>query len=72
MGDNIQTCKQATLNLNEGDLARIKLLDLRKYADQGVDISLLVASLRKTPTQRIDDNNAMLEFVSGLKIVKYS
>lgn len=41
--------------------------DLKKYDDMGVDISLLLATLRKTPTERCQDNEAMLAFIQEAK-----
>lgn len=38
-------------------------LDLEKYERQGVDISLLMANLKRTPTERVEINKEMLKFI---------
>ena len=41
----------------------VKKLDLKKYERQGVDIGLLFSTLSKTPTERAEDNRALLGFI---------
>lgn len=38
-------------------------LDLKKFEADGVDIGLLLSALAKTPTERVEDNNEMLQFI---------
>ena len=42
-------------------------LDLKKYEREGVDIGLLVSNLSRTPTERAENNRAMLEFIEEAK-----
>ena len=54
-----QTSKQPVYSVNG--------LDLKKYERDGVDISLLTASLRYSPTERAENNKAMLLFIEEAK-----
>ena len=45
----------------------LKKLDLKKYEQQGVDLSLLLSSLRSTPTERVENNKAMLLLVEEVR-----
>lgn len=42
-------------------------LDLKKYERDGVDISLLMSTLRASPTERAENNKAMLFFIEEAK-----
>ena len=42
-------------------------LNLKKYEKKGVDIGLLLSSLRKTPTERAETNKEMLKFIEEAK-----
>lgn len=43
-----------------------KGVDLKEYEDWGIDISLLIYSLNRTPTERVEDNNQLLRLVDEL------
>ena len=45
----------------------LKGLDLEKYERDGVDISLLMSTLRKSPTERAETNKALLLFIEEAK-----
>ena len=54
----------------QSESKRIELppdFDIKKYEAQGVDISLLASSLKKTPTERLEDNKELLKFISEAK-----
>lgn len=40
---------------------------IQKAIDYGIDITLLYGSLSRTPTERIDKNQKMLEFAEELR-----
>lgn len=45
----------------------MKDLDLREFEKWGIDINLLVSSLNKTPTERVEINNDLLRFKDEAK-----
>ena len=54
----------------------LRKLDLEKYEREGVDLSLLLSNLKKTPTERAENNKAMILFVEAVrknqKKIKYA
>lgn len=42
---------------------KLSLEELKKYEDEGVDMSLLFSNLSRTPTERAESNKELLKFI---------
>lgn len=50
--------------LSQQPVYSVKGLNLKKYEREGVDISLLIATLGNTPTERLENNLEFLKFMN--------